>query len=85
MRVLKTKKNFWKELKRQLKYAIAAAVGFLIAFAWKDAIYNAVHEIVVMFEDSTKGVTSEVSTAIVITVIGVLIILLSSKLLKDKK
>ena len=38
MRLLRTKKNFRSELKRQLRYAIAAACGFLIIFAWRDAI-----------------------------------------------
>ena len=85
MRILKTKKSFRKELKRQLKWAIAAAVGFLIAFAWRDAIYNAVHDMVEKFEDSTMGMTSEISTALFITIVGVLIIILSSRLLRDKR
>jgi len=85
MRILKTKKSFRKEFKRQLKYAIAAAVGFLIAFAWRDAIYNAVHEIIQRFEDSTKVMASEISTAVFITVVGVLIIIISSRLLRDKR
>lgn len=84
-RVFKTKKNFRAELKRQLKYAIAAGVGFLIAFAWKDAIYGAVYELVSKFEESTKGMTSNLSSAILITVIGVAIILISSRLLREKR
>ena len=85
MRILKTKKSFRKEFRRQLKYAIAAAVGFLIAFAWRDAIYNAVHEVVSKFEETTKGMTSEISTAVFITIVGVLIILISSRLLREKR
>lgn len=85
MRLLKTKRSFRKEFKRQLKYAIAAAVGFLIAFAWRDAVYNAVHEIVEKLEDSTKVMANEVSTALLITVIGVLIIIISSRILRDKR
>lgn len=85
MRIFKTKRTFKREFKRQVKYAIAAAVGFLIAFAWRDAIYNAVHELIVKFTEETQTATSEISTAIFITIVGVFIILISSRLLRDKK
>jgi len=84
MKILKTKKSFRKEFKRQVKYAIAAAVGFLIAFAWRDAIYNAVYDLVRKFAEETQTAASEISTAIFITIVGVLIILISSRLLRDK-
>lgn len=84
MRLLKTKKNFRSELKRQIKWAIAAAVGFLIAFAWRDAIIEGSREIVKKITESTQAITIDIFNALVITVIGVGIILLSSKLLKDR-
>lgn len=77
------KKSFKKEFKRQIKYAIAAAVGFTIAFAWKDSIYNAINDIVERFSESARHVISGIYTAIIVTVIGVLIIILSSKLLRE--
>lgn len=83
MRLIKTKKNFRKEFKRQLRYAIAAAAGFLIIFAWREAILESVRDLVVKFEENARYVSSEIFTAMVITVIAVLIILLSSKILKD--
>jgi len=79
MRLLKTKKNFRKELKRQLRYAIAAAVGFLIIYAWRESILRFTELIVVKTQDGV----SWISSALIITIIGVLIIILSSKLLKD--
>ncbi len=84
MRLFKTKKNFRSELKRQIKLAIAAAVGFLIAFAWRDAIIEGSKEIVKKITESTQEITIDIFNALVITVIGVGIILLSSKLLKDR-
>lgn len=83
MRLIKTKKNFRKELKRQLRYAIAAAVGFMIIFAWRESIINSTRDLVERFSETTKVMATEVSTAIVITIIGVLIVLISSKVLKD--
>ena len=83
MRLIKTKKNFRKEFRRQLRYAIAAAVGFLIVFAWKEAILQGTRSLVEKFAQATQVATSEVSTALVITVIGVIIIVISSKMLKD--
>lgn len=83
MRILKTKKSFRKELKRQLRYAIAAAAGFLIIFAWRDAIINASRNLVKRFAETTPIATTEVTTAVFFTIIGVIIIIISSKLLKD--
>ena len=83
MRIFKAKRTFKKEFKRQIKYAIAAAVGFLIAFAWRDSIYLSVSKLVETFEKTTQA-ASNMLTAILITIIGVLIILVSSRLLRDK-
>jgi len=84
MRMLKPKKSFRKEFKRQVKYAIMAAVGFIIAFAWRDAIINSTRQIVEKFEATTKTIGVEISTSILITIVGVLIILISSRLLREK-
>jgi biotin transporter BioY len=83
MRLIKTKKNFRREFKRQVKYAIAAAVGFLIAYAWKEAIFETTQSIIKKINQTAEFMTSNLFTSIVITVIGVVIIIISSKLLKD--
>ena len=83
MKLLKTKKNFRSEFKRQLRYAIAAAVGFMIIFAWRDAIIEATRSLIEKVSEKTAIAATNVATALVITVVGVLVILLSSKLLKD--
>ena len=87
MRLVKVKrgrKSFKKEFKRQLKYAIAAAVGLMIAYSWKEAIWNSAEEIVEKIVDNAKMSISNISTAVFITIIGVVIILVSSRLLRDK-
>lgn len=83
MRLLKTKKGFRKEFKRQLRYAIAAACGFLIVFAWRDAIISFTKTFVEKIAKTTEFVATDIGTAILITIIGVLLIVISSKLLKD--
>ena len=81
--LVKTKKNFRKELKRQLRYAIAAACGVLIIYAWKDAIWTFTRDLVEKIEQATVIVSTNIVAALIISVIGVLIIIISSKLLKD--
>lgn len=83
MRLLKTKKSFRKEFKRQLRYAIAAAAGFLIIFAWRDAIINATKNIVERLVEKTQIISTNIITALAITIAAVFVILISSKLLKD--
>lgn len=83
MHLLKAKKGFRKEFRKQLRYAIAAACGFLIVFAWRDAIISTTKYIVEKIVKSTEIATTNVGTAIVITLLAVGLIILSSKLLKD--
>lgn len=84
MRLFDTKKSFKKEFKQQLRYAIAAAVGFLIAYAWRESILNITYNIVSVFTEQTQTFLSNTLTAIILTLIGVLLIVLTSKLLKGK-
>jgi hypothetical protein len=74
--------KFKKEFKRQLKLAIIAAIGFLIAFGWKDVIYNRVKILVDGFITTTK-MFNDVFSALFVTFVGVILILIISKILKD--
>jgi hypothetical protein len=85
MRILKTKRSFKKEFKRQIKYAITAAVGFTIAFAWRDAILQMLRDIVEKFTESAKSALISTYSALLITLLGVVVIIFSSKLLRDKR
>jgi hypothetical protein len=72
------------EFKRQIRLAIIAAIGFTIAFAWRDAIFNAFQSFVSRFLDlSPDHYMTQIYTAIAITLAGVIIIMLTSKLMKD--
>jgi len=72
--------KFRKELKRQVRMALTAAIGFIIAFSWRDYLMSV-----------TQGWLSSLGTmadsvvlfsAIFITFVGVILILLTSKLLQ---
>ena len=71
-----------KEFKRQLKLGIIAAIGFTIAFAWRDAVFNSIQSFVERFTDTTNILLSNVLTAVFITVIGVILIYITSKIFK---
>ena len=83
-RSIRAGKKFRREFKKQIRFVIMAAVGFIIAFAWRDAIYNSSSYIVDKFIDAADVVLSEIYTAIFITVIRVLFLLFTSKLLRDR-
>lgn len=78
------KKSYKKEFKRQIRFAIIAAVGFTIAFAWRNAIYNSTSTLISKITDTAEVILTEVYTALFITFVGVLFLLLSSKILKEK-
>lgn len=84
-RIFSIRRSFKKEFKRQLRFAIMAAVGFLIAFAWRNAIYNSSRDIVEKFLEVANTPLTEVYTAIFITLMGVALIFLTSKFLRDKR
>jgi uncharacterized membrane protein len=75
------KKGFVKEFKRQIRFAIAAAIGFVIAFAWRDYILKSVGNFLSSFFPLTP-LYSSFLIALIITLFGVLIIIVTSKLLE---
>ena len=74
--------NFKREFRKQLRLALAAAAGFIIALAWKDFIFKATGDFLSKFLE-LNTITSALAISIVLTFIGVLIIWISSKLLKE--
>jgi hypothetical protein len=85
MKILKTNRSFRKEFKRQLRLAIIAAIGFTVAFAWRNAIFDTFQSFISrIFALAPTHFTTEIYTAITITLAGVAIIFLTSKILKDK-
>lgn len=83
MKVFKTRRSFRKEFRRQIRLAIIAAIGFTVAFAWRNAIYHVAQNFIKILTESTEIVFSETLTAFFITLLAVIIIFITSKILKD--
>jgi len=84
-RLFKTRKSFRKEFRRQMRLALSAAIGFTVAFAWREAIFQTFQSFVSRFFDLTpEHYSTQIYTATAITLLGVLLILLTSKILKEK-
>ncbi|MBU0957403.1 MAG: hypothetical protein KKF56_01185 [Nanoarchaeota archaeon] len=80
----KFSRSYKKEFKKQLRLAIAAAIGFTIAFSWRNVIFDSVHSLVQNIDKKTTVFQTQFTASLIITVVGVLFILLFSKLLKEK-
>jgi len=84
MSLLNTRRSFRLEFKRQIRLAVVAAIGFTIAYAWRNAIFDAFQNYVSRILDVPIGhYTTEIYTALAITVAGVILIFITSKLLKE--
>jgi len=81
---LRIRHKFKREFRRQLRMAISAAAGFIIAYSWKDAIFKLVETQVQKLTTMTSALHVSFVSAIVTTIIGVLIILLGSESLKER-
>ncbi len=80
---IKTKKSvnkFKYEIKKSLNTAIVAAFGFLIALVWRDVIIEYVDVI-----SNMSPVKGKFISAIIITIISVLGILIITKLFSAEK
>jgi len=77
---MKLLKEFEKELKRSISTAIIAAVGFILALAWRDVLTEYIETIT-----SVSPIQGKLISALIITILAVIIILLVSHFLKVKE
>jgi len=78
------KRRFGREFRRQLRMAISAAVGFLIAFSWKDTLLMLLEKQVQLFTTMTSALNVSLVSSILATILGVLVIIISTHLLKER-
>lgn len=79
--MLGKKRSFKQEFKSQLRLAIAAAVGFTIAFAWKDYVLFQANDFIQKLS-LVAPYFSRFVGAFLVSLVGVIIIWISSKLLR---
>jgi len=84
MKVLNTSRSMRKEFKRQLKLAIIAAIGFTIAYSWRETIMNIMETTAFNLAKGIGIGYSPLFMPLLTTLIGVFLIFILSKLLKSQ-
>ena len=75
-------KKFVGQFKENLRIGLSAAVGFVIAFAWREPIWDFLNGFVLKYVKATAGLQAGIYSALIITIIGVIIIYFIGKWLK---
>ncbi len=75
--------RFRQEFKRQIRLLITVTIGFTIAFSWRQTIFDVVQTLVQKFTNA-NALSSSALTSIFITMLGIILIYLSSQILKEK-
>ena len=70
------------EFRRQLRFLIIITLGFTIAFSWRQTIFDSVQSIILAITNIQNLATSSILTSITITIISILLIYLTSRLLR---
>jgi hypothetical protein len=83
-KLFQTKRSFRKEFKRQIRFAIIAAIGFSVAYAWRNVIWSLGQRFVLLIDNSSVGPLSDVWAALAVTFFAVVILFFTSSILKDK-
>ncbi|MEK6912720.1 MAG: DUF5654 family protein [Nanoarchaeota archaeon] len=78
--VIESAKKFNSELKKSINVAIVGAFGLIIALAWKDVITEYMDKIA-----GFSPVQGKVVSALIITIISVLGIMIVTKLVQEKE
>ena len=83
---MKTKKRksrlFKKKFKQQIRYGLTAAIGFLIAYAWREPLIRMFRDLSEKLVNSTISYEIDIITALIITTLGVLGIIAMTKWMK---
>lgn len=72
--------RFKKEFRRQIRIAFAAAVGFLIAYSWREYVFSLAKSLTGDMSIVMPNISNFLA-ALIITLIGAILIFISSKLL----
>jgi hypothetical protein len=76
------KKKFAKQFKENLRIGLAAAVGFTVAFAWREPLILFFNDIVELITKTTLPYSVGIISAFLITFFGVLFLWIISKYLR---
>lgn len=76
--------RFGKEFKKHILTAVSAALGFLIALSWRTPIKNSIDALIEKLGLSESVIYMEFLSAILITIIAILLLMLISKWSSEK-
>jgi len=76
--------NFKKEFRSQLRFLILITLGFTIAFAWRQTIFDIFKTMILYFTNVRNSATASILTSLAITLVSLLVIFLASQFLKDR-
>jgi hypothetical protein len=76
-------KKYKEEFRKQMRSVIVFTLGFSIAFAWRETIFDWSKSITAWITQSQNG-GSSTGASIFITLFSILVILLTTHWLKDK-
>ena len=76
-------KFFQKELKKEIRMLVVVTIGFTIAFSWRQTIFDASIAFIKKLFSITNEINASMVASLFITIVGLLLIVLSSKYLKE--
>jgi len=76
--------NFKSEFKRQARLLIIITLGFTIAFTWRQTIFDLSQALVNIIIHVKSSTSASILTSAFITFISLILIYLTSKLLKER-
>lgn len=76
-------RRFKKEFKRQLRLLIIITLGFTIAFTWRQTIFDISRDFVQLITNIQSSSYLSILTSVLITILSLLLIYLTSHLLKE--
>jgi len=77
-------RRFHDEFRKQIRLLIIFALGFTIAFTWRQTIFDMSKTFVQFLTNVTDSSSLSILTSTFITIISIILIYLTSHFLKDK-
>lgn len=78
-------RKFKKEFRRQLRLLITIALGFTIAFTWRQTIFDLSQTFVQFITNIQDSTALSIFTSVFITIVSILLIYLSSYYLRNSQ
>ena len=76
--------NFKAEFRRQMRLLVIITFAFTIEFSWRQTIFDASKSLVLLITHVQSSTSASILTSIFITIVAIILIYLTSKLLKDR-